>query len=125
MGRARRADAPLSNAFGFGGINAHLIVEAHPSADARASAVPIRAGHTATPAEDVLALAGADADGLLAQLEAWERSPGPTKAFPAAGRPASRSWTPPRSAWRSPARSSNAVARSEGATTCGSSLKAC
>ncbi|QXC59428.1 polyketide synthase dehydratase domain-containing protein [Aquihabitans sp. G128] len=62
------------NAFGFGGINAHVVLEEPPGLRARAAA-PARTRSdgdaAADPTEEVLLLAGADAADLLAQLEAW------------------------------------------------------
>lgn len=72
------------NAFGFGGINAHVVLAEPPGRRARAAA-PV-AGRTVTPPgaervvapaaaaaaeEDLLLLAGADAADLLAQLDGW------------------------------------------------------
>ena len=66
------------NAFGFGGINTHAVLRAHPDAlrgDARASA-PVVAGARGAgggdtfPGGRVLLLAAHDAEGLLAQLDA-------------------------------------------------------
>ena len=58
------------NAFGFGGINAHLVLTEHPSARTRPAAVtqssPVQGPTPAT--EEVLLLAGHDAADLLAQL---------------------------------------------------------
>jgi acyl transferase domain-containing protein/phosphopantetheinyl transferase len=93
------------NAFGFGGINAHVVVAEHPSARTALASAPTAA--TATTAatadrsvcaepphgglgadgtvgpraasaasEEVVLLAGADAADLLAQLDAWEAPPG-------------------------------------------------
>ncbi len=71
------------NAFGFGGINAHLVLESAPGAGAaRVSAAPVRSGGTSEdpgvgarpasppmPVERVVLLEGASADDLLAQLD--------------------------------------------------------
>ncbi|MCB0971952.1 MAG: acyltransferase domain-containing protein, partial [Acidimicrobiales bacterium] len=74
------------NAFGFGGINAHVVVTEHPSAraDARPAAVP--APTVTMPdaeVEEVILLAGADAADVLAQLDAWQ--PGAPFAVPTGG----------------------------------------
>lgn len=94
-GEARTAGV---NAFGFGGINAHVVVTEHPSTRTAASPTPNRvtsaaAGGSddpiptapaATATEEVLLLAGADAADLLAQLDGW--TPGaPTLAVPGPG----------------------------------------
>jgi acyl transferase domain-containing protein/phosphopantetheinyl transferase (holo-ACP synthase) len=77
-GEARTAGV---NAFGFGGINAHVVVTEHPSAGSghhrsRADSTPLaRRSGTGTDAavadEEVLLLAGRDAADLLAQLDGW------------------------------------------------------
>jgi len=66
------------NAFGFGGINTHAVLRAHPDAlrGGRRSAVPVGGRRTAVtgtpslPGGRVLLLAAHDAEGLLAQLDA-------------------------------------------------------
>ena len=73
------ADGPRRaavNAFGFGGINAHLVIEEHPSGRKPAAAAPLArdVGAVADPgpeAEATLLLAGPDAASLLEQLAAW------------------------------------------------------
>ena len=67
------------NAFGFGGINAHLVIEEHGSNRARPTAVPARSlvAHSPDP-ERILTLAGVDAADVLRQLETWQESDGGT-----------------------------------------------
>lgn len=54
------------NAFGFGGINAHVVLEAHPSA---AGALPPRRPATVRETEQVLRLAAATSGGLALLLD--------------------------------------------------------
>ncbi|HWE69674.1 MAG TPA: beta-ketoacyl synthase N-terminal-like domain-containing protein [Acidimicrobiales bacterium] len=64
------------NAFGFGGINAHVIVEEHGSASSRTRTVPPPSATTTVPARaedhrfrfDAILLQGGDATDLAAQL---------------------------------------------------------
>ena len=75
------------NAFGFGGINAHVVVAEHPSTrQAPASAPATVIASAPIDVEDVLLLAGADAADLLAQLDAWQ--PGAAELVVPAGGPA-------------------------------------
>jgi acyl transferase domain-containing protein/phosphopantetheinyl transferase (holo-ACP synthase) len=84
-GEARTAGV---NAFGFGGINAHIVLTEHASSRSRPSAsagaavgepavaatgepVGSGAGVQPTATEEVLLLAGSDAADLLAQLDGW------------------------------------------------------
>ncbi len=59
------------NAFGFGGINAHVVLGETPGA--RSSGEPAYVGARAVPpaTEEVLLLAGRDAADLLARLDGW------------------------------------------------------
>ena len=67
------------NAFGFGGINAHVVLTEHPSSRSSSRARTAHGGEvstdgpapTSTAAEEVLLLAGRDAADLLAQLGSW------------------------------------------------------
>jgi acyl transferase domain-containing protein/phosphopantetheinyl transferase (holo-ACP synthase) len=68
------------NAFGFGGINAHVVLTDHPSSRTPAAApgrtslgVPssVASPVASTATEEVLLLAGRDAADLLGQLDAW------------------------------------------------------
>lgn len=75
------------NAFGFGGINAHVVLTDHPSSPARTGvAAPAEGavgahggarpseptGPDATATEEVVLLAGRDAADLLGQLDGWQ-----------------------------------------------------
>ncbi|HEY4377127.1 MAG TPA: acyltransferase domain-containing protein, partial [Acidimicrobiales bacterium] len=99
------------NAFGFGGINAHVVIEEAPggrggpgrrrnaghAAGATAvvdgaatplvdgAAPPRVAQDDVEPAEEIVLLAGADAADLLAQLDAWTASRGAGTPVPAGG----------------------------------------
>ncbi|MFC6154994.1 type I polyketide synthase [Nocardioides yefusunii] len=57
------------NAFGFGGINAHVVLSEAPTSAASA-AFPGANSRAVDPDETVLMLAGVDADDLIAQLDA-------------------------------------------------------
>jgi phosphopantetheinyl transferase (holo-ACP synthase) len=83
------------NAFGFGGINAHVVVEQHESNRGRRSRGAPPADRTTTtstiaevePVEPVLRLAGADAGEVIEALSRWESQ------YPRGeGAPASTAW---------------------------------
>ena len=61
------------NAFGFGGINAHVVIEEHGAdrATRRRASTAADAEPTAPSVEIVMRLAAADAAGILARLDGW------------------------------------------------------
>jgi len=81
------------NAFGFGGINAHVVLAEPPGLRSRRSArssdaVVDAAGDHAGPSietEEVLLLAGADAADLLRQLDGWTAGDGASLTVPTGG----------------------------------------
>ena len=81
------------NAFGFGGINAHVVLTESPGRGSPTRStpavvsVPVSAAPSSAEAdaEVVLLLAGADAADLAAQLEAWTPSMGRELLLPSGG----------------------------------------
>ena len=81
------------NAFGFGGINGHVVLEAHGANDRAAGAphrAPARAARgaiepTSSAGEPVLLLAGADAAELGRLLDAFAATDGSVASLPAPG----------------------------------------
>ncbi|MEO6626950.1 MAG: beta-ketoacyl synthase N-terminal-like domain-containing protein, partial [Aquihabitans sp.] len=81
------------NAFGFGGINAHVVItespghRSGPMVDRASTAVPKASAAVSGPAaEELVLLAGRDASDLLDQLDRW--SPGPLERHVPHGGPA-------------------------------------
>ena len=136
------------DAFGFGGINAHLVLEEHPSSrppepvdplppSTVGDAVRRRRGPTRPDAAvDRRRPRPRPSPGSLlrgrrrrrgrGRQPAWPTgTPTPRPPSPAPDRPGWPSWTPRRSASSWPARWSSGADRSAAATTCGSSPRAC